>query len=234
MALEIRFPAMTYVFLCSLWIVGALALDPRGLNTTNSTNACSNYPGNTSPVLHVNYQSQQAIFWTSTAIAVLVSFVQGAITTLIDVCEAESLWTVRFRLALFEHHWWIGIAVALLMSFAIMVVSFLAGKYVSSGHKHDASFPQPYARTYQGIITKRWVSWPWQQPLLLSFSDTPGLPGVIATSSKIDGQHGLVLVGLGSPQVSSITSEILRDGAYSVTAQTFLGTTLSTRPLASS
>ena len=214
LALGMWFLPMAYVFLCFLWVVGALALN--------------------APELLVNYQSQQAIFWTSTTIAVLVSFVLGVVTTLIDACEAENLWTVRFRLAMFEHYWWIGIAVALLMSFAIMVVSFLAGKYASPVRKHHVSFCQHYDLTYQVIIiiiTKRWVSWRWQQPLLSSFSDTPGLPGVIATSSKIDGQHGLVPVGLGSPQISFIMSEIPRDGAYSVTTQTFLGTTLSTRPL---
>ncbi|KAF9515919.1 hypothetical protein BS47DRAFT_1360708 [Hydnum rufescens UP504] len=112
---------MAYVL---LWAVGALALDPR---SANDTNTCSNSQGNAGAVLHVNNQSQQAIFWSSTAIAVLVSFVQGAITTLINLCEAESLWTVRFRLAVFEHYWWIGIAVALLASFVSMIISFLAG-----------------------------------------------------------------------------------------------------------
>ena len=93
---------MVYSF---LWATGALAFDLRSLNNSNNTNVSSISPSNTTPVLHVNNQSQQAIFWTSTAIAVLVSFVQGAITTLIDICEAESPWTVRFRLALFEYYW---------------------------------------------------------------------------------------------------------------------------------
>ena len=118
---------MAYVF---LWVIGTLALRTQGANITNHTNVCSNSVGNgnSAPVLHVTYSGQQAIFWSSTALAVLVSFVQGAITTLIDLCEAESLWTVRFRLAVFEHYWWIGIAVALIVSFGSMVVSFLAGE----------------------------------------------------------------------------------------------------------
>ncbi|KAF9515921.1 hypothetical protein BS47DRAFT_1341515 [Hydnum rufescens UP504] len=112
---------MAYVL---LWAAGVLALDPR---SANATNTCSNSQGNSGTVLHVSNQSQQAIFWSSTAIAVLVSFVQGAITTLIDLCEAESLWTVRFRLAVFEHFWWIGISIALVASFVSMIISFLAG-----------------------------------------------------------------------------------------------------------
>jgi len=70
---------------------------------------------------------RDAVFWTAIAIAVLVNIVQGAITTLIDICEAEALWTVRFRLSLYEHLWWTGIAVTLIASFGSMVVSFLAG-----------------------------------------------------------------------------------------------------------
>ncbi|KAF9503211.1 hypothetical protein BS47DRAFT_1490477 [Hydnum rufescens UP504] len=112
---------MAYVL---LWAAGALALDSR---TANNTNTCGNSQGNSGTVLHVSNQSQQAIFWSSTAIAVFVSLVQGAITTLIDLCEAESLWTVRFRLAVFEHYWWIAISAALLASFVSMIISFLAG-----------------------------------------------------------------------------------------------------------
>ncbi|KAG0703494.1 hypothetical protein DFH29DRAFT_803398 [Suillus ampliporus] len=67
------------------------------------------------------------IFWTATAIAVAVSLVQGAITTLVEICENEGLWTIRFSLARREHLWWTGIAVALVASLGCMVLSFLAG-----------------------------------------------------------------------------------------------------------
>ncbi|THU95927.1 hypothetical protein K435DRAFT_859018 [Dendrothele bispora CBS 962.96] len=70
---------------------------------------------------------KQAVFWTSIAIAVLVSFIQGAITVFIDICEAEGFWTLRFRVAMYEHIWWTGIAVSLAASLGSMVVSFLAG-----------------------------------------------------------------------------------------------------------
>lgn len=67
------------------------------------------------------------IFWTATAIAVAVSLVQGAITTLVEICESEGLWTIRFSLARREHLWWTGIAIALVASFGCMILSFLAG-----------------------------------------------------------------------------------------------------------
>jgi hypothetical protein len=123
-----RVLAVTYVF---LWVAGALALDPSSTNITNSTNACgggggSNFP----PIFHLTTSGQQALFWSSTALAILVSFVQGGITTLIDICEAESLWTVRFRLAVYEHYWWTVIAVALLTSFIAMIFTFLAGNII--------------------------------------------------------------------------------------------------------
>jgi len=67
------------------------------------------------------------IFWTATGIAVAVSLVQGAITTLIDICESEGLWTIRFNLGRREHFWWTGIALALIASLGCMILSFLAG-----------------------------------------------------------------------------------------------------------
>ncbi|KAL4078036.1 hypothetical protein J3A83DRAFT_4087978 [Scleroderma citrinum] len=67
------------------------------------------------------------IFWIATGIAVAVSLVQGAITTLIDICESEGLWTIRFSLGRREHFWWTGIALALVASLGCMVLSFLAG-----------------------------------------------------------------------------------------------------------
>ncbi|ETW77853.1 hypothetical protein HETIRDRAFT_326183 [Heterobasidion irregulare TC 32-1] len=68
-----------------------------------------------------------AIFWTATTIAVMVSLVQGAITTLTDICEGEGLWTIRFNLGRFEHLWWTAIAMALVASLGSMITSFLAG-----------------------------------------------------------------------------------------------------------
>ncbi|KAG1746867.1 hypothetical protein EDB19DRAFT_1631298 [Suillus lakei] len=70
---------------------------------------------------------RRQIFWTATAIAVAVSLVQGAITTLVEICESEGLWTIRFSLGRREHLWWTGIAMALVASLGSMVLSFLAG-----------------------------------------------------------------------------------------------------------
>ncbi|KAG2101860.1 uncharacterized protein F5147DRAFT_581383 [Suillus discolor] len=67
------------------------------------------------------------IFWAATVIAVAVSLLQGAITTLVEICETEGLWTIRFSLGRREHLWWSAIAIALVASFGCMVLSFLAG-----------------------------------------------------------------------------------------------------------
>lgn len=67
------------------------------------------------------------IFWIATGLAVAVSLVQGAITTLVEICESEGLWTIRFSLGRQEHLWWTGIALALIASLGCMVLSFLAG-----------------------------------------------------------------------------------------------------------
>jgi hypothetical protein len=72
--------------------------------------------------------SRIQIFWTATTIAVAVSLIQGAITTLVEICESEGLWTVRFSLGRREHFWWTAIAVALVASLGCMVLSFIAGK----------------------------------------------------------------------------------------------------------
>ncbi|KDQ49691.1 hypothetical protein JAAARDRAFT_713101 [Jaapia argillacea MUCL 33604] len=46
----------------------------------------------------IDDNQRNAVFWTATIIAVIVSLVQGAITTLTDICESEGMWTVRFSL----------------------------------------------------------------------------------------------------------------------------------------
>ncbi|KAG1888284.1 hypothetical protein F4604DRAFT_1674658 [Suillus subluteus] len=60
-------------------------------------------------------------------LTVAVSLVQGAITTLVEICESEGLWTIRFSLGCQEHLWWTGIALALIASLGCMILSFLAG-----------------------------------------------------------------------------------------------------------
>ncbi|KAG2035593.1 hypothetical protein BDR03DRAFT_1000996 [Suillus americanus] len=65
-------------------------------------------------------------YWIATGLAVVVSLVQGAIAALVEICESEGLWTIRFSLGCQEHLWWIGIALALIASLGYMVLSFLA------------------------------------------------------------------------------------------------------------
>ncbi|KIK53368.1 hypothetical protein GYMLUDRAFT_179051 [Collybiopsis luxurians FD-317 M1] len=75
---------------------------------------------------------EEAAPWTSIAIAILISILYGATTTLISTCETEGLWTVRLRLSLYEHIWKTVIATTLAASFGSVVRSFLRGKAAES------------------------------------------------------------------------------------------------------
>ncbi|KAK4182368.1 hypothetical protein QBC35DRAFT_510099 [Podospora australis] len=70
---------------------------------------------------------QIALLWTSIAIAVFTSLIQGLITTVVTISEESNLWTFRFRIARYEHIWWTAVSSLLTVSFALIVLSFLAG-----------------------------------------------------------------------------------------------------------
>ncbi|THH21554.1 hypothetical protein EW146_g12 [Bondarzewia mesenterica] len=106
--------------------LSALDLD---LSKRSSSSSSSSSPSQPGAILanRMDDSQRNIVFWAATIIAVLVSLVQGAITTLTDICESEGMWTIRFSLGRREHFWWTGIAVALIASLGSMIVSFLAG-----------------------------------------------------------------------------------------------------------
>lgn len=95
---------------------------PSSSSSSSNTNA-----GDAFLMSKLTATERTQIFWIATGLAVAVSLVQGAITTLVEICESEGLWTIRFSLGRREHLWWTGIALALIASLGCMVLSFLAG-----------------------------------------------------------------------------------------------------------
>jgi len=49
------------------------------------------------------------LLWSSIGLAVLTSLFQGLVVTMVAVAEDAGMWTFRFRIARFEHHWWTAI-----------------------------------------------------------------------------------------------------------------------------
>lgn len=77
--------------------------------------------------MNVNTSSRQGLLWGSIALAVFTSLIQGLATTVVSVAEDQSMWTWRFRLALYEHWWWTVISAFLSVAFSLIVLSFLTG-----------------------------------------------------------------------------------------------------------
>ncbi|KAG5927416.1 hypothetical protein E4U42_002288 [Claviceps africana] len=85
-------------------------------------------PDNGGPQISIPTQTGRvALLWTSIGAAVFTSLIQGLITTIVQVAEDQSLWTFRFRIARFEHWWWTTVSVLLSISFALIILTFLAG-----------------------------------------------------------------------------------------------------------
>ncbi|KAG6014614.1 hypothetical protein E4U54_005023 [Claviceps lovelessii] len=85
-------------------------------------------PNNVGPQINIPTQTGRvALLWTSIGAAVFTSLIQGLITTIVQVAEDQSLWTFRFRIARFEHWWWTAVSVLLSISFAFIILTFLAG-----------------------------------------------------------------------------------------------------------
>ncbi|GAM90473.1 hypothetical protein ANO11243_085170 [Dothideomycetidae sp. 11243] len=80
------------------------------------------------PALHLtNPNGRAALLWTSIGVAVVTSLLQGLITTIVQISEDQDLWTFRFRIARFEHWWWTAVSTLLSISFALIIITFLAG-----------------------------------------------------------------------------------------------------------
>ena len=50
-----------------------------------------------------NATGQVALLWSSIGLAVVTSFWQGLIVTIVTIAEQQGMWTFRFRIARFEH-----------------------------------------------------------------------------------------------------------------------------------
>lgn len=74
-----------------------------------------------------NPAGQVALLWTSIGLAVVTSFWQGLIVTIVTIAEQQGMWTFRFRISRLEHWWWIAVSVMLSTSFGLIVISFLSG-----------------------------------------------------------------------------------------------------------
>jgi len=75
----------------------------------------------------INPTGKIALLWTSIGLAVLTSFWQGLITTVVAVAEDQGMWTFRFRIARYEHWWWTVVSAMLFTSFCLIVFFFLSG-----------------------------------------------------------------------------------------------------------
>ena len=81
----------------------------------------------TGPQLHTSDQAKVGLLWTSIGLAVLTSALQGLVTTVVTIAEDQGMWTFRFRVARYEHYWWVVISMLLFISFVLIVISFLSG-----------------------------------------------------------------------------------------------------------
>lgn len=81
----------------------------------------------TSELLHTGNEQKMGLLWTSIGLAVLTSLLQGLVTTVVAIAEDQGMWTFRFRIARYEHHWWIAISTLLFVSFVLIALSFLSG-----------------------------------------------------------------------------------------------------------
>ena len=60
-------------------------------------------------------------------LAVLTSFMQGLIGTIVSIAEDQNMWMFRFCIACYKHVWWTVVSTMLCISFILIVLSFLSG-----------------------------------------------------------------------------------------------------------
>ena len=75
----------------------------------------------------INPTGKIALLWTSIGLAVVTSFWQGLIVTIVTIAESQGMWTFRFRIARYEHWWWTIVSAMLSTSFCLIILSFLSG-----------------------------------------------------------------------------------------------------------
>ncbi|KAJ3506681.1 hypothetical protein NLJ89_g6740 [Agrocybe chaxingu] len=131
----------------------------------NVTTTSSNTSGPSLPF--ITPTGQTALLWTSIGLAVVTSFWQGLIVTIVTITEDQGMWTFRFRIARYEHWWWTVVSVMLSTSFILIIFSFLSGNSNDSLGVLTLStataitivryaIPAWRNRTY---IQLRWLSW---------------------------------------------------------------------------
>jgi hypothetical protein len=128
---------------------------------------CQQTSGNGPVANFTDANGRTALLWTSIAIAVLTSLLQGLIVTIVNVAEDQSMWTFRFRIARLEHWWWLVISTLLFVSFSLIVLSFLAGNNNDSVSVLALStattiaivrYAMPAWRNRR-FIENRWLAW---------------------------------------------------------------------------
>ncbi|GLB43206.1 hypothetical protein LshimejAT787_1301070 [Lyophyllum shimeji] len=108
-----------------LLYAGSVYAVPLAANNVTNTTCASG--GNGPALPFIDPTGKIALLWTSIGLAVLTSFWQGLITTIVAVAEDQSMWTFRFRIARYEHWWWTVVSTMLFISFGLIVISFLSG-----------------------------------------------------------------------------------------------------------
>lgn len=78
-------------------------------------------------LFHVNDTVGITFFWASTLLAVTTALLQGMVTALTSLTESTNRWTFHFRLTCFEHWWWTMISILVLISLAMVGLSFGSG-----------------------------------------------------------------------------------------------------------
>ena len=102
------------------------ATSAYALPAANSTSIALDGPNG--PALpFINPEGKVALLWTSIGLAVVTSFWQGVIVTIVAIAEDQGMWTFRFRIARYEHWWWTAVSTMLSISFCLIVFSFLSG-----------------------------------------------------------------------------------------------------------
>jgi hypothetical protein len=69
---------------------------------------------------------------TSIRLAVATSIWQGFIISIITIAEQQGMWTFRFRIARYEHWWWMFVSAMLSTSLYFMIFSSLSGTSADS------------------------------------------------------------------------------------------------------
>ena len=122
---------------------------------------------NSGPALHFNPKGTTGLLWSSIALAVLTSFMQGLIVAIVSIAEDQNMWTFRFRIARYEHVWWTVVSTMLCISFVLIVLSFLSGNSSDSLGVLALSTATSIAVVRYAIpawrnrffIESRWLAW---------------------------------------------------------------------------